>query len=257
MIHIALGEQGQAFEWLQKAYQDQSAWLVYLRVDPYFDPVRSDPKFIDLVRRLKFPSEAVPDAIRVSGAAQTSAKQTTPGLPSVTPTAPAPAPPVPAPTTAAAPSQAIEATPAPAPVIQSLTVTLADGLPIRVALAADVPADADIGLPLRFQAMEDFHAQGVLVIRKGATISGEISAAPKKKLFGIGGAKLSFTLKKADAAGGQTINLRAAPAKRSDGPAQRAVETGTRPGSKGVAASQGTVYIGYIDGAQSVSVPKK
>jgi hypothetical protein len=134
---------------------------------------------------------------------------------------------------------------------------LADGLPIRIALAADVPADADIGLPLRFAAAEDFHAQGIVVLRKGASITGEISAAPKKKLFGIGGAKLSFTLSKADAAGGQTINLRAAPAKRADGPAQRAVEAGTRPSSKDMAAAKGTVYIGYIDGAQTVSVPKK
>jgi serine/threonine-protein kinase len=263
VIHIALGEKGHAFEWLQKAYQDQSAWLVYLRVDPYFDPVRSDPEFTDLVRRLNFPNETAPDATRArapSSGAQTSARQTTPVVSSATATAPAAAPQAPAPTgvpIAAAPSPAMEVTPAPAPVTQSVTVTLADGLPIRIALAADVPADADIGLPLRFQAVEDFRVQGVVVIRKGASITAEISAAPKKKLFGIGGAKLSFTLSKADAAGGQTINLRAAPAKRADGPAQRAVEAGTRPSSKDMAAAKGAVYIGYIDGAQTVSVPQK
>jgi hypothetical protein len=124
-------------------------------------------------------------------------------------------------------------------------------------LAEDVPADADLGRPLRFTAAEDFRVQGVVVIRKGASITGEISGTPKKKVFGIGGGKLSFTLSKADAAGGQTISVRAAAQRRSDGPAQRAVEAGTRPSSKDVAASKGTGYIGYIDGAQTIAVPQK
>jgi serine/threonine protein kinase/tetratricopeptide (TPR) repeat protein len=56
VIHIGLGEKDQAFDWLQKAYEDRSAWLVYLRVDPFFDPVRSDPRFIDLTRRVGLPN---------------------------------------------------------------------------------------------------------------------------------------------------------------------------------------------------------
>jgi serine/threonine protein kinase/tetratricopeptide (TPR) repeat protein len=52
LIHIGLGEKGQAFDWLQKAYEDRSAWLVYLKVDPFFDSVRSDPRFRDLMRRV-------------------------------------------------------------------------------------------------------------------------------------------------------------------------------------------------------------
>jgi TolB-like protein/tetratricopeptide (TPR) repeat protein len=56
VIHIGLGEKDQAFDWLQKAYEDRSAWLVYLKVDPFFDPLRSDPRFIDLMRRVGFPN---------------------------------------------------------------------------------------------------------------------------------------------------------------------------------------------------------
>jgi tetratricopeptide (TPR) repeat protein len=52
VIHIALGETDQAFDWMQRAYEDRSAWLVYLKVDPLFDPVRQDPRFADLLRRV-------------------------------------------------------------------------------------------------------------------------------------------------------------------------------------------------------------
>ncbi len=56
VIHIGLGEKDQAFDWLQKAYQDRSTWLVYLKVDPFFDPLRSDPRFIDLIRKVGLPN---------------------------------------------------------------------------------------------------------------------------------------------------------------------------------------------------------
>ncbi len=55
-IHAALGEKDLAFEWLQKAYEDRSGWLVYLKIDPMFDPLRSDPRFTDLLRRVGLPS---------------------------------------------------------------------------------------------------------------------------------------------------------------------------------------------------------
>ena len=50
VIYLALGEKDQAFDWMQKAYDDRSAWLVYLKVDPLFDSVRTDPRFTDLLR---------------------------------------------------------------------------------------------------------------------------------------------------------------------------------------------------------------
>jgi serine/threonine protein kinase/tetratricopeptide (TPR) repeat protein len=52
VIHVGLGDKNQAFDWLQKAYEDRSAGLLYLKVDPAFDSVRSDPRFIDLLRRI-------------------------------------------------------------------------------------------------------------------------------------------------------------------------------------------------------------
>jgi TolB-like protein/Tfp pilus assembly protein PilF len=51
-IYTGLGDRNQAFEWLEKAYADRSAWLVDLNVDPFFAGVRSDPRFGDLIRRV-------------------------------------------------------------------------------------------------------------------------------------------------------------------------------------------------------------
>jgi TolB-like protein/Tfp pilus assembly protein PilF len=51
-IHAALGDSDQAIDWLEKAFVDQSTSLVFLKVEPAFDPVRKDPRFADLVRRV-------------------------------------------------------------------------------------------------------------------------------------------------------------------------------------------------------------
>jgi len=51
-VYIALGETDEAFVWLEKGYQDHSGSLVWLQIEPKFDPVRSDPRFTALVRRM-------------------------------------------------------------------------------------------------------------------------------------------------------------------------------------------------------------
>lgn len=52
LIHVALGEKDLAFEWLEKAFQERSPWLIHLRVDPRFDPLRSDKRFTTLLNRI-------------------------------------------------------------------------------------------------------------------------------------------------------------------------------------------------------------
>ena len=52
VIELGLGDNNQAFEWLEKAYSDRSAWLVNLKVDPFFDSVKTDARYIDLLRRV-------------------------------------------------------------------------------------------------------------------------------------------------------------------------------------------------------------
>lgn len=55
-VFVALGENNQALTWLEKAYSARDPYLSRLRVEPAFDPLRSNPRFQDLIRRLRFPS---------------------------------------------------------------------------------------------------------------------------------------------------------------------------------------------------------
>jgi TolB-like protein/Tfp pilus assembly protein PilF len=50
--YLALGDYDEAFVWLERAYQEKSGGLQYLKVDPVFDPVRKDPRFADLQHRV-------------------------------------------------------------------------------------------------------------------------------------------------------------------------------------------------------------
>jgi non-specific serine/threonine protein kinase len=55
LSHIGLGEKDQAFEWLEKSYEEHSHWLVWLKAWPVFDSLRSDARFQSLLRRMNFP----------------------------------------------------------------------------------------------------------------------------------------------------------------------------------------------------------
>jgi eukaryotic-like serine/threonine-protein kinase len=54
-IYIGLGDKDQAFAWLEKSYQQHDFWITFLKGEPVFDSLRSDPRFQDLVRRVNFP----------------------------------------------------------------------------------------------------------------------------------------------------------------------------------------------------------
>ncbi len=54
-IYLALGKKDEAFSWLEIGYRTHAAMMVYLKVDPQLDSLRSDARFRDLVRRMKFP----------------------------------------------------------------------------------------------------------------------------------------------------------------------------------------------------------
>ena len=53
-IYAALGDDGRCFDWLEAAFQQRDPLMVYLAVDPRFDPVRADARFRDLLRRIGF-----------------------------------------------------------------------------------------------------------------------------------------------------------------------------------------------------------
>jgi tetratricopeptide (TPR) repeat protein len=50
--YLGLGDNDEAFAWFERAYQEQSNILKYIKVFPPFDSVRNDPRFRDLVRRV-------------------------------------------------------------------------------------------------------------------------------------------------------------------------------------------------------------
>lgn len=52
LVYAGLGEKSQAFHWLDDAYRVHDVGLVYLKVDPCLDPLRSDARFDDLLRRV-------------------------------------------------------------------------------------------------------------------------------------------------------------------------------------------------------------
>ena len=56
-IYAGLGEREEAFAWLERAFEAHDPTLSVLNVDPSLDPLRSDPRFQDLLRRMNFPPE--------------------------------------------------------------------------------------------------------------------------------------------------------------------------------------------------------
>jgi len=49
LIHLGLGDADRALDLLGRARDRRSGWMVYLHVDPRVDPLRPDPRFIELV----------------------------------------------------------------------------------------------------------------------------------------------------------------------------------------------------------------
>jgi len=55
LVYLALGERGQAIEWLERAFAERAHSMAFVNVDPRLDPLRSEPRFERLRASLKFP----------------------------------------------------------------------------------------------------------------------------------------------------------------------------------------------------------
>lgn len=55
IAYAQLGRKDQALKWLQVGYRNRDPYMVMLKVFPWFDPLRSDPLYQDLLRRMNFP----------------------------------------------------------------------------------------------------------------------------------------------------------------------------------------------------------
>ena len=56
VLYTGLGDRDQAIEQLNKAYEERAGWIINLKFEPMFDPLRLDPRFSQLVSRLNLPT---------------------------------------------------------------------------------------------------------------------------------------------------------------------------------------------------------
>jgi hypothetical protein len=50
-----LEEKDEAFKWFERAYNERDTSMVFIKMDPVYDFLRSDPRFQDLISRMDFP----------------------------------------------------------------------------------------------------------------------------------------------------------------------------------------------------------
>jgi len=55
VLHLCLDQREKALELLEQAYEKRDVTLVWLKVRWWYDPLRDDPRFQDLLRRMDFP----------------------------------------------------------------------------------------------------------------------------------------------------------------------------------------------------------
>ena len=52
LVYVALGETDEAFQWLEKSFQKHEESLCSINVDTKWNPVRSDPRFTGLIKKI-------------------------------------------------------------------------------------------------------------------------------------------------------------------------------------------------------------
>ncbi|HXP87998.1 MAG TPA: protein kinase [Bryobacteraceae bacterium] len=208
--------------------------------------------------------DAMRDPTKIPGTAMapptvaTNTKPQPKTAPAPVQSAPTPAPPVqtaPAPPTPTPAPVVVETQPAPAPAPPPPArpaihpVTAANGLPFPIVLAEDISGTAEEGQAVHFTAARDFKIGDDVIIAKGAAVTGAIAEGARKKF--IVNTKMTLRLIEATGVGGNKIRVRATSAASRDGVSTRPVDTGVKK-PKDIAAVQGTEYIAYIDGEQTV-----
>lgn len=54
IVYLGLGDRGHALKYLEDAYASDSQWMGWLKQDKIFDPIRSEPRFVALIKKLRF-----------------------------------------------------------------------------------------------------------------------------------------------------------------------------------------------------------
>jgi len=56
LVHAGRGRIDEALRWLDRAFDERSHWLVWLRLDPRWESLRRDPHFAELISRMRYPT---------------------------------------------------------------------------------------------------------------------------------------------------------------------------------------------------------
>lgn len=56
LVHAGLGQSDEAFRWLDRAFDERSHWLVWLRLDPRWKGLHGDARFAELISRMRYPA---------------------------------------------------------------------------------------------------------------------------------------------------------------------------------------------------------
>ncbi len=54
-VHAGFGDKELTLDWLEKAYEERGTWMIFLNVHPYFDFLRTEPRFQNLVKKIGLP----------------------------------------------------------------------------------------------------------------------------------------------------------------------------------------------------------
>jgi hypothetical protein len=53
--YALMGDRDHTFEWLEKGYAERSGRMEYIKVEDFFEPFHSDPRYVDLLKRMGLP----------------------------------------------------------------------------------------------------------------------------------------------------------------------------------------------------------
>ena len=51
-VYVALGDYNRAFQFLEKGIKERAGWMIWLKVDPIWDPIRKDKRFISILEKM-------------------------------------------------------------------------------------------------------------------------------------------------------------------------------------------------------------
>jgi len=135
---------------------------------------------------------------------------------------------------------------------ESRTIAVADGTPISLVLAADVPDDVEPGAVLHFAVSAPVRVGGDIVIQEGAEATGLVLERGRKRTFGRD-TKPAFHFVEVQSAAGARLKIRATPVSSGDASPSRLLDV-SGPKPKKVAAPKGAAFPAFIAGEQTLTV---